>query len=239
MPAILGFLGLEHDRAGAVAEQDAGRPVFPVEDAAERLRADHQSVIGHAALHHVVGNRQRVEEAGAHRLDVEGDAIVNARARSGPASALAGKVWSGVAVASTIRPILPASTPAAASALLAASVASVAVVSPSPAMWRASMPVRSTIHSSVRIDPLGELGIGDAARRQRGTGADDDRTAAHCAASWARRADTLARSSVILRVRSSRTIRAATRTALATPLSLALPWLFTTMPLRPRKTAPL
>ena len=44
---------------------------------------------------------------------------------------------------------------------------------------------------------------------------------------------------MILRVMSSRTIRAATRMALATPLSLALPWLFTTRPLRPRKTAPL
>ena len=39
--------------------------------------------------------------------------------------------------------------PAAASALRAASVASVAVVSPSPAIWRAWMPVRSTIHSWV------------------------------------------------------------------------------------------
>src|SRR5204863_501016 len=49
----------------------------------------------------------------------------------------------------------------------------------------------------------------------------------------------LARSSEILRVRSSRTIRAATRIALAAPRSVALPWLFTTSPLRPRKTAPL
>ena len=31
---------------------------------------------------------------------------------------------------------------------------------------------------------------------------------------------------------------AATPMALATPLGLALPWLFTTTPLRPRKTAP-
>src|SRR3546814_7085023 len=62
------------------------------------------------------------------------------------------------------------------------------------------------------IDPLGELGIGDAARRQRGAGADDDRAPGHCAAAlvspWAAM---LARSSVILRVKSSRTMRAATR----------------------------
>ncbi len=75
---VAALLSREHDRAGAVAEQDAGRPVLPVEDSAERLRADHQSVIGHAALQHIVGDRQRVEEAGADRLDVEGDAIVDA-----------------------------------------------------------------------------------------------------------------------------------------------------------------
>ena len=34
-------------------------------------------------------------------------------------------------------------------------------------------------------------------------------------------------------------LRAATATALATPAAVALPWLFTTTPLRPRKTAPL
>jgi hypothetical protein len=51
-------------------------------------------------------------------------------------------------VASTISPTASASIPAAASARRAASVASVAVVSPSPAMWRKRMPVRSTIHSS-------------------------------------------------------------------------------------------
>ena len=75
--AILGLLDSEQDRSGAVAEQDAGRPVFPVEDPAERLRSDHQSMIGHAALDHIVGDRQRVEEAGADGRNVEGDAVVD------------------------------------------------------------------------------------------------------------------------------------------------------------------
>src|SRR3546814_4362238 len=47
----------------------------PVEDSAERLRPDHQRLVGHAALHHAVGDRQRIEEAGADGLHVEGDAI--------------------------------------------------------------------------------------------------------------------------------------------------------------------
>ena len=40
-------------------------------------------------------------------------------------------------------------------------------------------------------------------------------------------------------VTSASSSRAVTATAFATPAALALPWLFTTMPLRPRKTAPL
>ena len=44
---------------------------------------------------------------------------------------------------------------------------------------------------------------------------------------------------VIRSVTSSSSSRAVTATALATPRALALPWLFTTMPLRPRNTPPL
>jgi hypothetical protein len=48
--------------------------------------------------------------------------------------AVAGKVWSGVAVASTIRSMLDASIPAASIARRAARMASDDVVSPSPAI---------------------------------------------------------------------------------------------------------
>jgi hypothetical protein len=37
--------GLEQERAGAVAEEDAGGAVVPVDDSGEGLRADHQSVV--------------------------------------------------------------------------------------------------------------------------------------------------------------------------------------------------
>ena len=39
--AAVGLLGAQHQRAGAVAEQHAGRAVVPVEQPAERLGADH------------------------------------------------------------------------------------------------------------------------------------------------------------------------------------------------------
>ena len=63
-------------------------------------------------------------------------------------TALAGNVWSGVEVASTIRSIDDASTLAAASAAFAASSAISEVSSPVEASRRSWMPVRWTIHSS-------------------------------------------------------------------------------------------
>jgi hypothetical protein len=62
--------------------------------------------------------------------------------------AVAGKTISGVTVAVMIRSISEASIFASAIARRAASAASVAVVSPSPAIWRVLIPVRVVIHSS-------------------------------------------------------------------------------------------
>src|SRR3546814_6634343 len=66
-----------------------------------------------------------------------------------------------------ISPISDASTPAASSALLAATAARVEVVSPSPAMRRLRMPVRSTIHSSdvSTINASSELVISRSGRQ--------------------------------------------------------------------------
>ena len=49
-------LRLQHDRAGAVAEQHAGAAVLPVEDAREGLRADHQGALELPGLEEVVGD---------------------------------------------------------------------------------------------------------------------------------------------------------------------------------------
>ena len=68
-------------RAGAVAEQHAGAAILPVEDAREGLGADHQRGARLAEAQRVVGDRQREDEAGAHRLHVEGGAARHAEPR--------------------------------------------------------------------------------------------------------------------------------------------------------------
>jgi hypothetical protein len=70
----------EHDRAAAVAEQHAGAPVLPIEDAREGLGADHDGALELAGLEEIVGHRQGVHEARAHRLHVEGGAFGDAEA---------------------------------------------------------------------------------------------------------------------------------------------------------------
>ena len=69
---------LQHDRARPVAEQHAGRTVAPVEDAGESLRADHQRPLVRPGDEELVGRRDRVDEAGADRLQVEGRALDDA-----------------------------------------------------------------------------------------------------------------------------------------------------------------
>jgi len=70
---------LKDHGAGAIAEQHAGRPVFPIQDAREGLRPDHQGRLGLTEPDEVVGHRQREDEAGTDRLKVEGDAVGNAK----------------------------------------------------------------------------------------------------------------------------------------------------------------
>ena len=64
-------------------------------------------------------------------------------------TAVAGKVRSGVEVAQTMRSMSIGSMPARTSAWREAAMPRSEVSSPSSAMWRCSMPVRSRIHSSV------------------------------------------------------------------------------------------
>src|SRR5262245_39571391 len=63
-------------------------------------------------------------------------------------TAVAGKVWLGVEVASTMRSMSSACSPAFCRAARAAASPSEAVVSSVAAIWRWRMPVRCTIHSS-------------------------------------------------------------------------------------------
>src|SRR3546814_7054350 len=59
---VLDLFGRQHYGAGAVAEQHAGRPILPVEDAAERLAAYHQCKVRRAGAQHRIGDRDRSEE---------------------------------------------------------------------------------------------------------------------------------------------------------------------------------
>ena len=68
----------QHDRAGAIAEQDAGGTIIPVENAREGLGPNHQGGARLAGFDKIIGNRERVDEAGADRLNVEGGTPIHA-----------------------------------------------------------------------------------------------------------------------------------------------------------------
>ena len=127
-------VGAEHDRAdarpspsapsthraGAVAEQRAARlPVVGVGEAREDLGADHQHAVGAAGLDLAGGELQRGEEAGAGGADVEGAGALGAE-RVGDHGRGVRDESSGLIVATSTRSTSSGSTPASASARLAA-----------------------------------------------------------------------------------------------------------------------
>ena len=73
-------LHLQHQGAGAVAEQHAGGAVVPVQDTREGLRPDHQRALETAAFEQRVDDRQRIDEARTNRLQIEGGAMGDAEA---------------------------------------------------------------------------------------------------------------------------------------------------------------
>ena len=168
-------LRFEHDGAGAVAEQHAGGAVGPVEDAREGLRPDHQRPLEGAGPQERVGGRQREDEAGTHRLQVEGGAVVMPSSAC-TATALAGKVLSGVEVASTMRSIAWARDAHAPSAARAACAAICEVNF--ARRGDAALVDAGALHDPFvrRVDLAGEIGIGEDLARQIAAAAEDDRT---------------------------------------------------------------
>src|SRR6266851_10172906 len=73
-------LGFEHNGAGAVAKQHAGSPVVPVEDAGERLGADHQRPLERASAQKTVGGGKREDKARTYRLQIECGPVVDPEA---------------------------------------------------------------------------------------------------------------------------------------------------------------
>ena len=139
--------GIEHDRAGTVAEQHAGRAVAPIDDARERLGSDHQRALEGSALEQAVRDR-KAKTKPEHTACMSNAAPWVMPRPAWTATAVAGKVWSGVEVASTMRSIDCASTCPAASAARAAASARSDVISPGAAMRRSRMPVRWPIQAS-------------------------------------------------------------------------------------------
>ena len=76
---VLLWGGLEQDGTSAVAEEYAGRPVRPVHDAGKFLGADDEGAAIGARTHHVLGDLEGIDEAGAGGGDVEaGDVTAEA-----------------------------------------------------------------------------------------------------------------------------------------------------------------
>src|SRR5436190_862407 len=70
--AAVAIGGLKHRRPRPVDEEDSGAAVVPDEEPGEGLGADDQRRLGLSRLDEVVGDGERVDEASANRLDVEG-----------------------------------------------------------------------------------------------------------------------------------------------------------------------
>ena len=62
---------LEHHRASAVAEQDAGAAISPVDDPRHHVRSDDQDVAEHAGLDELRPDDQPIPKRGASRPHVE------------------------------------------------------------------------------------------------------------------------------------------------------------------------
>ena len=161
------LLRLEHDGAGPVAEQHAGGAVVPVEDARKRLGADHQrALVACRRASKPSARRQRIDEAGADRLQIEGGAVGDAetglhrhRGRREGVVGRRGRQHDQIDRSA-------ASTPASASAARAACIARSEVISPS----RGDMALADAgaLHNPFvgGIDHARQFGVGDDARGQ-------------------------------------------------------------------------
>ena len=69
----------QHDCRGAVAEQDAGRAIFPVEESAQSLAGNDEDAPGPARLNELARGREGVQKPGAGGVEIEGGGMVGAK----------------------------------------------------------------------------------------------------------------------------------------------------------------
>ena len=234
--------GRQDHRPGAVAEQHAGAAILPIENSREGLGADHQRATGLADADEVVGHGEGEDEAGADRLDIEGGAAGHAesrldlrrgrrkgvvrragrqhdeidvgRAEVGPGERRLGRLDRHLRGALAVAGDMALADP-------------------------------GTLRDPgiVGVDALRQLGVGHDPPRQIGPAAGDPRAQDHQTVAArglaAERVVRWAKSSRIFSMAPCRTMSMATPMALAKPKASVPPWLFTAMPLRPRKIAPL
>ena len=111
---------LEHRRAGAVAEQHAGRAILPVDDGAQLLGADDQRGLGVARSPSALRRRSGRRASPSTRRETSNAAARVAPSAACRSTAVDGSRRSGVAVPSTMTSSSPACTPARSIAMRAA-----------------------------------------------------------------------------------------------------------------------
>src|SRR3546814_11344650 len=70
--AIFILYRLQYHCPSAIAEQDTGRAIIPIHDAAHGFRADNERAAGHSPPYLIVGNGKGVKEAGETGLKENG-----------------------------------------------------------------------------------------------------------------------------------------------------------------------
>ncbi len=177
--AAAAFARLEHDRAGAVAEEHAGVAVLPVDDGGELLRADDEDGLVNARGDELVGGDQRVEESRSTRPARRTRRRASRRSCSGCSRRWRGRRWSPVQVATMMRSTLCGSMPPSSRACCAARAPMSLVNSSSAAMrrWRDAGAAHDPLVRG--IDHLFQVGIGEDAVGQVGAGGDNGGAAPH------------------------------------------------------------
>src|SRR5690606_29087918 len=69
----------EHQSAGAITEENAGRAIGPIKDTRESFGTNHQNALCHATADVKICGCQRVNETRTNCLNVEGKAVSDSK----------------------------------------------------------------------------------------------------------------------------------------------------------------